>query len=131
MTLVEFRSTLSAARPPTGLLPALVALSMLRWSGWNGYVDKDLRTLLGRRVNGKFNTRFCGQGNLDACRGSLWAALDAAGTQLAAAQGPDPAAWRQSATGERIRFAPGLLPTTMRWTNRPTFHLLMEFGGHR
>jgi hypothetical protein len=29
------------------------------------------------------------------------------------------------------RFAPGALGATVRWTNRPTFHQLMEFGGHR
>jgi hypothetical protein len=42
-----------------------------------------------------------------------------------------PGAWRSDATGERIRFAPGALGATMRWANRPTFHQLMEFGGHR
>jgi hypothetical protein len=100
-------------------------------SGWYGYVDKDLRTLLGRPVSGRFNTRYCGQGSLAACRDSLWAALDAAGNQLAAAQGADPSAWRQSAQPERIRFAPGLLPNTMRWTNRPTFQQVMTYSGHR
>ena len=37
-------------------------------SGWYGYVDKDLRTLLGRPVTGPFRTRFCGAGDLVACR---------------------------------------------------------------
>ena len=32
------------------------------------YLDKDLRTLLGRRVEGKFNLRYCGAGSLGACR---------------------------------------------------------------
>ena len=100
-------------------------------SGWYGYVDKDLRTLLGRPVSGRFNARYCGQGNLAACRDSLWAAVDAAGNQLAAAQGSDPSAWRQSAQPERIRFAPGVLPNTMRWTNRPTFQQVMTYSGHR
>ena len=31
-------------------------------SGWYGYVDKDLRTLAGRPVAGRFKTRFCGDG---------------------------------------------------------------------
>ena len=35
------------------------------------------------------------------------------------------------ATGERIHFQPGLIPYTMRWTNRPTFQQLMEFSSHR
>jgi acyl-homoserine lactone acylase PvdQ len=101
-------------------------------AGWYGYVDKDLRTLLGRQVHGKFKTRFCGQGDLARCRDSLWAALDAAGAALSATQGPDPTAWRQSALSERIKFQPGIfLTTTMRWTNRPTFQQVMTFSGHR
>lgn len=99
--------------------------------GWYGYVDKDLRSLLGKPVQGPYSTRYCGAGDLAACRASLWAALDAAGAELAAAQGPDPAAWRADATAERIRFTSGILPTTMRWTNRPTFQQVVTFSGHR
>ena len=99
--------------------------------GWYGYVDKDLRTLLGKPVKGAFSTHYCGAGDLAACRASLWAALDAAGAQLASAQGPDPAAWRADATAERIKFTSGILPTTMRWTNRPTFQQVVTFAGHR
>jgi acyl-homoserine lactone acylase PvdQ len=100
------------------------------YGGWYGYVDKDLRTLLGEPVAGPFRTRFCGRGDLAACRASLWAALDSAGAELAAAQGPEAAAWRADATRERIRFA-GFLPNTMRWSNRPTFQQVMSFRGHR
>ena len=32
----------------------------------------------------------------------------------------DPSAWRADANAERIKFMPGLLPTTIRYTNRPT-----------
>ena len=99
--------------------------------GWYGYIDKDLRALLGKPVKGAFSTHYCGAGDLTACRTSLWAALDAAGVQLAAAQGPDPAAWRADATAERIRFTSGILPNTMRWTNRPTFQQVVTFSGHR
>ena len=99
--------------------------------GWYGYVDKDLRTLLGKPVTAPFATRFCGDGDLAACRASLWAAFEQAGAELAAAQGADPAAWRADATKERIQFAPGILRDTMRWTNRPTFQQVMSFTGHR
>ena len=64
------------------------------------------------------------------CRASVWAALDAAGAELAAAQGADPSAWRADATKERIRFA-GFIPDTMRWTNRPTFQQVVVFRSHR
>jgi len=100
-------------------------------SGWYGYVDKDLRTLLGRPVRGAFSTAYCGAGNLASCSSSLWAALDAAAVKLAATQGADPSTWRADAAAERIRFTSGVLPDTMRWTNRPTFQQLMTFSGHR
>src|SRR5436190_4500930 len=100
-------------------------------SGWYGYVDKDLRALIDRPVNGKFGRRYCGHGVLAACQASLWAALDAAGNALQAAQGADPAAWRSDATAERISYSGGLLPDTMRWTNRPTFQQVMSFFRHR
>ncbi len=99
-------------------------------SGWYGYVDKDLRTLLGQSVAGPFKTRFCGSGKLTDCRNSLWQALKDAGDQLAAAQGTnDPAQWRSDATAERIRFLPSF-PITMRWTNRPTFQQAISYNGH-
>ena len=97
--------------------------------GWYGYLDKDLRTLLGQPVKGAFSTQYCGAGDLAACRASLWSALDAAGAQLAAAQGPDPAAWRADASAERIRFTSGILQNTMRWTNRPTFEQVPSTSG--
>ena len=89
--------------------------------GWYGYVLNDLQ--------GKFANRYCGGGDTVACSQSLWSALDAAGNALAAAQGPDPSAWRSDAGAERIQFAPGFLKQTMRWTNRPTYQQVLSFGG--
>ncbi|HEX7521629.1 MAG TPA: penicillin acylase family protein, partial [Acidimicrobiia bacterium] len=103
-----------------------------QYGGWHVYMDKDLRTLLGRPVTDKFNVAYCGNGNLAACRDSLWSALDAAGNALAAAQGPTPSSWRADAIAERIKFTPGLLPYTMRYANRPSgFQQLITFSGHR
>ncbi len=103
-----------------------------QFGGWHMYMDKDLRTLLGKKVKGRFANRYCGNGDLAACRAALWAALEAAGGQLQAAQGADPTAWRADAARERIDFAPGLLPYTMRYTNRPSgIQQVIEFGGHR
>ncbi len=97
-------------------------------AGWYGYVDKDLRTELGLAVQGSFSRRYCGNGSLGDCRAALWAAIETAVNQLAAAQGPDPTAWQSSAV--RISFAPGLISYTMRWTNRSTFQQVIEFVGH-
>jgi acyl-homoserine lactone acylase PvdQ len=100
-------------------------------SGWYGYVDKDLRALLGEPVRAPFSRRYCGAGVLETCREALWAALDTAALELERTQGPTPASWRADATAERIRFVSGVLPDTMRWTNRPTFQQVMSFSGHR
>src|SRR3954470_7090710 len=98
-----------------------------------GLVDKDLRQLLGQDFKTPFKTRFCGGGDLATCRDALWAAFDAAGNELAAAQGtPDPAAWTSDANAERIKFVPGLLPTTIRYTNRPSgIQQVISFSGRR
>ncbi len=96
--------------------------------GWYGYVDKDLRTELGLPVKGRYSRRYCGRGSLRACSASLWSAIQGAVTKLAGAQGSNPNAWRAPAF--RISFAPGLIPFTMRWTNRSTFQQVIEFTGH-
>jgi len=103
-----------------------------QFGGWHQYMSKDIRTLLGERVRGRFANRYCGGGDVAVCRAALWAALEAAGVELQASQGADPAAWRGDATGERINFLPGLLPYTMRYTNRPSgIQQVIEFRGHR
>ncbi len=103
-----------------------------QFGGWHMYMSKDLRRLMGKRVRGPLRNRYCGNGDAAACRADLWAAMEAAGAELQASQGADPNLWRADATRERISFAPGLLPYTMRYTNRPSgIQQLIEFGGHR
>ncbi len=99
--------------------------------GWHIWMGKDLQTILGRPVKGKFAVRYCGGGSLARCRSALWAAVDKAGNQLTASQGTNPAAWRSDATRERIKFIPGLLPFTMRYANRPSGdQQVLSFTGH-
>lgn len=88
--------------------------------GWYGYVQKDLSTILGNRVQRPFANRYCGGGDPVECAKSLWAAIDGASE-----------ARQADANAERIQFAPGFLKTTMRWTNRPTFQQILSFGSHR
>lgn len=91
------------------------------FGGWWQYFDKDIRSLLGEPVRGPFSTRYCGAGDKARCQGDVWAAINSAGSDLAQAQGgPDPSTWRADANAERIKFVPGLLSTTIRYTNRPT-----------
>lgn len=97
------------------------------YAGWHQYMDKDLRTLLGRPVRGRYGLRYCGRGSLERCARDLWDAIEAAGQAEAARQGGlDPATWRLPTV--RIRFAP-LALTDIQYTNRPTgIHQVMQFA---
>jgi acyl-homoserine lactone acylase PvdQ len=102
-------------------------------AGWFMYFDRDIRHLLGMPIAQPFNNYYCGGGNLGMCRQAIWNQLKLAGSELTAQQGTsDPAAWRADATAERISFVPGLLPTTMRYANRPSgIQQVISFSGHR
>jgi acyl-homoserine lactone acylase PvdQ len=102
-------------------------------NGGINYLDKDLRALTGTRFRRPYRTKFCGGGNADACRTALWRVLDETGAALAQRQGSEnPDQWTADARPERISFAPGLLQTTIRYTNRPSgIQQIMSFGGHR
>jgi acyl-homoserine lactone acylase PvdQ len=102
-------------------------------NGGINYIDKDLRTLTGTKFRQPYRTRFCGNGDVAACRTSLWAALEATGAALQTKQGTaDPAAWKADANAEKITFAPGLLQTKISYTNRPSgIQQVASFTGHR
>ncbi|MGK2938231.1 MAG: penicillin acylase family protein [Solirubrobacteraceae bacterium] len=104
-----------------------------QFGGWHEYMDKDLRTILGENVRGRFNLRYCGSGDRSVCRRELWKAIDTAGASLSRTYGSsDPTAWRANANAERIEFVPGLLTTTMAYTNRPSgIQQVITFNGHR
>jgi hypothetical protein len=89
------------------------------------FIDKDLRTLLGKEVVGKFNLSYCGNGDLDTCRDSLWQVVEEVAQELAAERGDDPGTWLREAF--RTGFTPELIPETFRGTNRPTFQQVLEF----
>ncbi len=112
-------------RPVFGaLLEDLNDVRSLNGQSGHSFVDKDLRTLLQHPVSGPFRLSYCGNGRLGACRDSLWAAVHQAADQLAAQLGPDPAQWLTTAA--RTSFTPGLIPNTIRTTNRPTFQQVLE-----
>jgi acyl-homoserine lactone acylase PvdQ len=111
------------------LTPDLNAVRNLGSLSGESYVDKDLRTLLGRRVRDPFNLSYCGAGSLAACRSSLWEAVHLAADRLTSELGePDPARWTKPAA--RTGFVPGLLPDTFPTTNRPTFQQVIELNRH-
>jgi hypothetical protein len=107
------------------LTPDLNSVRNLGSLSGESYVDKDLRTLLRRRVRDPFNLSYCGAGSLAACRTSLWNAVHLAADRLTTQLGEaDPAKWTKPAS--RTGFVPGLLPNTFPTTNRPTFQQVIE-----
>ncbi|HEX4435517.1 MAG TPA: penicillin acylase family protein [Solirubrobacteraceae bacterium] len=105
-------------------------------SGWYGYVYKGLKQVLGQTLAQPLSHGYCGSGELEACRNSLWSAIQGAAEKLQTEQGSEMKAWR--AAKVRITFLPGILKSrkpphesfTMSWTNRSTFQQIIEFTGH-
>jgi acyl-homoserine lactone acylase PvdQ len=104
-----------------------------QYDGWYQYFDRDIRRLLGQPVAQPLANRYCGGGNIATCRSAIWNAIAAAGADLTSSQGTaNPALWRSDAVRERIPFVPGLLPTTLRYTNRPSgIQQVISFDRHR
>jgi hypothetical protein len=102
-------------RPPSGM-----------YGGWHQYMSKDLRTLPGSDVEGRFKVRYCGQGNLARCARDLWAAIEKGAQAAARAQGTnDPAQWKSPTS--KIKFTPRPLQE-IQYTNRPGgIHQVMQF----
>jgi acyl-homoserine lactone acylase PvdQ len=104
-----------------------------QYEGWYQYFDRDIRRLLGKNQPQPFANRYCGGGNLEKCQTSIWDAIASAGRKLTRQQGTSsPREWRSDADAERIHFIPGLLKTTMRYTNRPSgIQQVISFNRHR
>jgi acyl-homoserine lactone acylase PvdQ len=103
-----------------------------QYSGWYQYFDRDVRKLLGENIRAPFKVSYCGAGKLKKCQADVWAAIAESGAQLQAEYGSaDPNTWLADANDERITFAPGLLTTTMRYTNRPSgYQQAITFKGN-
>jgi hypothetical protein len=116
-----------AAMPVKGL-DALIGTNSGPSSGFTDagfwYLEKDLRRLNGAKLARPYNERYCANGNAVKCATAVWAALESIPG--------DPDALRGNATQERIVFRPGLLPTTIRYTNRPSgIQQVISFDRHR
>jgi acyl-homoserine lactone acylase PvdQ len=108
--------------------------------GFYGHVSKDLRSLLGKPVDAPFSRRYCGDGDLGACRedllDSLQGALDALGRPTDADPpgkygSYDPADWNEEEAEDYIHFTTvGVVgQDPIPWQDRPTFQQVLEFEG--
>jgi hypothetical protein len=108
-------------------------------SGWYGYADKDLRTVLGKPVEQPYSREYCGGGKLKKCakalQGSLREALknddDATlypghpNNACQVAYNPDPSPqWCNDSI--RATTIGGISQPPIDWQNRPTFQQVVE-----
>ncbi|MFV2101183.1 penicillin acylase family protein [Micromonospora sp. LOL_024] len=103
--------------------------------GWWGYVDKDLRAVLGDPVAGGPGRTFCGNGNLGACRQILLDGLATAAATPAAQTYPGdsgcPAGNQWCADAIIQSPLGGIRHATIAWQNRPTYQQVVSFPARR
>ncbi|GGM39171.1 hypothetical protein GCM10011608_24830 [Micromonospora sonchi] len=103
--------------------------------GWWGYVDKDLRAVLGDPVAGGLGRTFCGGGDLISCRQILLDTLRTAATTPAATTypGDGSCAAGDQWCADAIIQSPlgGIKHATIAWQNRPTYQQVVSFPARR
>lgn len=103
--------------------------------GWWGYVDKDIRAVLGEPVSGPLGRAYCGDGDPDACRDALLASLAEAVAEPAEAvyPGDDSCAAGDQWCADAIIQRPlgGITHAPVSWQNRPTYQQVVAFPAHR
>jgi hypothetical protein len=98
--------------------------------GWYGYVRKDLRTVLGRKVRGRYSREYCGSGSLARCRRALRRSLrEALAVPASELYGGDPVCPNADQwCFDAVRFSPvgGATQPLIHWINRPTYQQANE-----
>ncbi len=106
------------------------------WNGvaWYGYLNKDLTSVLDRRVSSPYRLSYCGRGSRSACRDTLRTSLRAAVQRVLAEQGKrNVGGLRYDKSADDIRSVTAGTVGTRRidWQNRPTFQQVVAFTDHR
>jgi len=99
---------------------------------WYGYLNKDLREVLGKPVRGPYSRRYCG--SLKACRDALTGSLHAAVQAALATQKVSTVdqLTYDKAREEIVSVAAGVDGVRpIDWQNRPTFQQVVQFSRHR
>ncbi|MFF9569243.1 penicillin acylase family protein [Streptomyces sp. NPDC014685] len=103
--------------------------------GWWGFVDKDLRQVLGQEVEGPLARTYCGDGDRAACRDVLLAALKQAVAEPATEVYPGDGSCKagEQWCSDSIVHRPlgGITQKAIHWQNRPTYQQVVEFPTHR
>ncbi|GLY97824.1 penicillin acylase family protein [Actinoplanes sp. NBRC 103695] len=102
--------------------------------GWWGWVDKDLRAVLGDAVPG-WSVSYCGGGSVPACRSALLTSLSAALAEPAATTYPADTYCSASDQwcADAIVQSPlgGIKHRMIAWQNRPTYQQVISFPAGR
>jgi hypothetical protein len=95
-----------------------------------GYVQKDLRDLLGAPVQGPYSRVYCGQGSVSACRTAL---LNSLSDALANDSNQKIYGGQTQAEHDKIGFSAvgAITQPNIPWVNRPTFQQAVQIQGHR
>jgi acyl-homoserine lactone acylase PvdQ len=95
-----------------------------------GYVQKDLRDLLGASVQGPYSRVYCGKGDLVACRNALLNSLSSA---LQHDSNGEIYGGESQSAHDKIGFRAigAITQPNIPWVNRPTFQQAVEIPGHR
>jgi acyl-homoserine lactone acylase PvdQ len=108
--------------------------------GWYGYASKDLRTILKKKVRGRYSRVYCGGGRPSRCRASLAASLKIAIRDDSAAKlyGGDAVCKKAGRDGDQkcfdsvmMRPLGAVTQPLIDWINRPTFQQAVEIPSHR
>jgi acyl-homoserine lactone acylase PvdQ len=103
--------------------------------GWWGYVDKDVRAILGRPVQAGFPVLYCGGGTVPGCRQVLLSALAQAAAEPASQvyPGDSTCAAGDQWCADSIVHSPlgGITDPVIEWQNRPTYQQVVSFPSHR
>jgi hypothetical protein len=102
--------------------------------GWWGYVEKDLRAVLGDAVP-NWPKKYCGGGALTACRTALLSSLTGALAEPASTTypGDDHCAAADQWCADAILQSPlgGITHDLIAWQNRPTYQQVVSFPAKR
>ncbi|HKG36647.1 MAG TPA: penicillin acylase family protein [Solirubrobacterales bacterium] len=113
--------------------PPSLGLGSAYNGGWYVYANKDLRTLLGRPVRGRFSRVYCGQGRLGRCRSGLLKSLERVldrnpyGDNAGCGVGDD----QMCFDAIEFRATGGVSQPDIAWQNRPTFQQVVQVKGSR
>ncbi len=105
-----------------------------------GFVQKDLRQALGRRVKGSYSRVYCGKGRMRSCKRLLAATLSkAASRSFEDVYGTEGCTLNTGTSASPQMCTDAVDPTDLtaaavgkqHWINRPTFQQAIEFDRHR